>query len=105
MQDVPRASVVITNPTHIAVALRYDRETMPAPQVLAKGAGLIARQIVDKARRHGVPVMERKPLARALFRAVRVRQEIPAALYQAVAEVLAYLYRLRGGVAGVLKDQ
>lgn len=95
MSDVPRASVVITNPTHLAVALRYDR-SQPAPRVVAKGAGHIARRIVETARRHAVPVVERKPVAQALYRAVKVGQEIPAALFQAVAEVLAYIYRLRG---------
>jgi flagellar biosynthetic protein FlhB len=96
-QDVPRATVVITNPTHLAVALRYERNTMAAPQVVAKGAGYIALRIADMARRHGVPVVERKPLAQALYKAVKVGQDIPAALYVVVAEVLAYVYRLRGG--------
>ena len=98
LQDVPRATVVITNPTHLAVALRYDRATMAAPRVVAKGAGHVAQRIVELARRHAVPVLERKPVARALFKAVKVGQEIPAALYHAVAEVLAYLFRLRARV-------
>jgi flagellar biosynthetic protein FlhB len=98
MKDVPSATVVITNPTHLAIALRYDRGTMPAPRVVAKGSGLLARRIADLARRHGVPVIERKPLAQALFKAVKVGQEIPAALYYAVAEVLAYVYRLAQSV-------
>ncbi len=96
MRDVPRATVVITNPTHLAVALRYDKGTRSAPRVLAKGAGYVALRIVETARRHAVPVVERKPVAQALYKAVAVGQEIPMALYQAVAEVLAYLYRLRG---------
>jgi len=96
LQDVPRATVVVTNPTHLAIALRYDRGTMAAPRVVAKGAGQVARRIADLARRHAVPVVERKPLAQALYRAVKVGQEIPTALYYAVAELLAYVYRLRG---------
>jgi flagellar biosynthetic protein FlhB len=95
MQDVPRASVVITNPTHLAVALHYERGVTAAPRVVAKGAGLVAKRIVDLARNHAVPVVERKPLARALFKSVPIGQAIPAALYYAAAEVLAYVYRLR----------
>lgn len=96
MRDVPRAAVVVTNPTHLAIALRYDKGTPSAPRVVAKGAGYVARRIVETARRHGVPVVERKPVAQALYKAVKVGHEIPAALYQAIAEVLAYVYRLRG---------
>jgi flagellar biosynthetic protein FlhB len=96
MQDVPRASVVITNPTHLAVALHYERGVTSAPRVVAKGAGIVAQRIVELARNHAVPVVERKPLARALFKGVQVGQTIPAALYYAAAEVLAYVYRLRG---------
>lgn len=96
MRDVPRATVVVTNPTHLAIALRYDKEAQGAPRVVAKGAGYVARKIVDTARRHGVPVVERKPVAQALYKAVQVGQEIPTALYHAIAEVLAYVYRLRG---------
>lgn len=95
LQDVPRSTVVITNPTHLAVALRYERGTMSAPRVVAKGAGFVALRIVALARRHAVPVIERKPVAQALYKAVKVGQEIPAALYVTVAEVLAYVYRLR----------
>jgi flagellar biosynthesis protein FlhB len=98
MRDVPRATVVLTNPTHLAVAIRYERGKMKAPQVIAKGAGFVAQRIVALARRHAVPVVERKPLAQALFKTVRVGQEIPAALYVVVAEILAYVYRLRGSV-------
>jgi flagellar biosynthetic protein FlhB len=96
MRDVPRATVVVTNPIHLAIALRYDKGSLGAPRVVAKGAGYVARRIVETARRHGVPVVERKPVAQALYKAVQVGQEIPAALYQAIAEVLAYVYRLRG---------
>ncbi len=95
-EDVPRAAVVITNPTHLAIALRYDRGVMTAPRVVAKGAGHVALHLVDLARRHAVPVVERQPLAQALYKAVKVGQDIPLALYYAVAEVLAYVYRLRG---------
>lgn len=98
MQEVPRATVVITNPTRLAIALRYERGTMAAPRVIAKGAGFVALNIIELARRHGVPVVERKEVAQALFKAVQIGQDIPAALYYAVAEVLAYLYRLRGAV-------
>lgn len=95
-QDIPTASVVVTNPTHLAVALRYDRQAMGAPKVVAKGAGHVAKRIVALAKVHGVPVLERKPVAQALFKAVQVGQEIPGALYYVVAEVMAYVYRMRG---------
>jgi flagellar biosynthetic protein FlhB len=94
MQDVPKADVVLTNPTHYAVALRYE-PGMAAPRVLARGAGFIAQQIKDTARAHGVPVMENKPLAQALYKACDVGQLVPPELYKAVAEVLAFVYRLR----------
>jgi flagellar biosynthetic protein FlhB len=96
LQDVPQATVVLRNPIHLAVALRYERHTMSAPQVVAKGAGAVAERILEIARRHGIPILERPPLAQALFRLVRVGQEIPPALYHAVAEVLAFVYRQRG---------
>ncbi|MES4793330.1 MAG: hypothetical protein C4321_10445, partial [Chloroflexota bacterium] len=89
-----RADVVLTNPTHLAVALAYEPGA-PAPVVLAKGAGAVAERIKAEARRHGVPVMENRPLARALFRAVDVGDPVPVALWRAVAEVLAVVYRLR----------
>lgn len=94
--DVPKAAVVITNPTHLAIALRYERGVDPAPVVIAKGRDQFAFQIAAKARRHGIPVIERKPVAQALFKTVKVGQEIPQALFVAVSEVLAYIYRLRG---------
>ncbi len=94
MSEVPKASVVITNPTHLAVALRYDQEKMHAPKVVAKGARLTARRIVELARASGVPLVENVPVAQALYKLVAVGQEIPAALYKAVAEVLAYVYML-----------
>jgi flagellar biosynthetic protein FlhB len=95
MQDVPQADVVITNPTHFAVAIKYDSAVMGAPQLLAKGAGEVARRIKALAREHHIPVVENKELARNLFAAVDIGQEIPVDLYQAVAEVLAYIYKLK----------
>ncbi|MBI4279177.1 MAG: flagellar biosynthesis protein FlhB [Armatimonadetes bacterium] len=94
MADVPKATVVVTNPTHIAVALRYQPREMAAPVVVAKGAQLIAERIKQIAARHGVPVVENQPLARALFKSVPIGKPIPPALYHAVAEVLAMIYRL-----------
>ncbi|MCC6671635.1 MAG: flagellar biosynthesis protein FlhB [Planctomycetes bacterium] len=100
MEAIPKADVVITNPTHFSVALRYERGRTAAPEVVAKGADDLALKIRELARQHGVPLMEDPPLARALFRAVKVGQEIPARFYQAVAAVLSHVYRLRGrGVA------
>jgi flagellar biosynthetic protein FlhB len=97
MDQVPQATVVVTNPTHLAVALRYDAKAMDAPVVVAKGADHLAARIREAAAEHGVPLVERKELARALFRSVDVGQALPAELYQAVAEILAYVYRLKGG--------
>jgi flagellar biosynthetic protein FlhB len=96
LEEVPKATLIITNPTHLAIALRYDRGTMSAPVVIAKGQDQFAFQIAARARRHGIPVVERKPVARALFKMVKVGQEIPQALYVAVSEVLGYVYRLKG---------
>lgn len=96
LDDVSRATLVITNPTHLAIALRYERGVTAAPVVLAKGKDQFAFQIASRARRHGIPVVERKPVAQALFKMVKVGQEIPQALFVAVSEVLAYVYRLRG---------
>ena len=95
MEAVPDATVVITNPTHLAVALKFDR-SMPAPKVVAKGAGHVAEKIKSLAQEHDVPIIEQKPLARALFKDVEIDQFIPADLYHAVAEMLAYVYRLKG---------
>lgn len=94
-QEVPRATVVVTNPAHIAVALRYEQEKMRAPVVTAKGANYLAQRIRELAAAHDVPVVENPPVARALYRSVEVGQEIPVALYQAVAEILALVYRLK----------
>jgi flagellar biosynthetic protein FlhB len=95
MSDVARATVVVTNPTHFAVALEYTRETMAAPRVLAKGRDHVAQRIRDAARKHEVPIVENKPLAQALFKSTEVGDTIPSHLFAAVAEVLAYLVRLR----------
>lgn len=98
MSEVPAATAVIVNPTHFAVALRYDIHGSSAPKVVAKGKNYLALRIRDKAIAHQVPVIENPPLAQALYRNVEVGQEIPASLYRAVAEVLAYVFRLmRGG--------
>ena len=96
MAAVPEADVVITNPTHLAVALKYDSGKMEAPQVVAKGAGFVAEKIKDIARGNGIPAIENKPLAQSLFKLVEVGMTIPEDLYQAVAEVLAYVYRMKG---------
>ena len=95
MSEIPKADVVVTNPTHYAVALRYQGNSMRAPQVVAKGAHLLAQRIGALAREHDVPVVEAPPLARALYRHAELGDEVPAALYTAVAEVLAYVYQLR----------
>jgi len=94
MAQVPKADVVVTNPTHFAVALKYDRDRMSAPQVMAKGMNLVADKIRELAASHGIPVVEAPPLARALHRHAEIGDQIPAALYTAVAEVLAYVYQL-----------
>ncbi|MDY6986666.1 MAG: flagellar biosynthesis protein FlhB [Thermodesulfobacteriota bacterium] len=97
MASVPEADVVVTNPTSLAIALKYDAENMMAPKAVAKGAGFIAERIKEIARSHRVPVIEHKPLARALYKSVEIGGIIPATLYQAVAEILAYVYRLKAG--------
>ena len=96
--QVPRATVVVTNPTHFAVALQYESGTMAAPKVVAKGADHVAKRIIMIARAHGVPVVERKSLAQALYKTVKVDQAIPLALYLVIAELMAYVYRLKGVV-------
>jgi flagellar biosynthetic protein FlhB len=95
LAEVPKATVVVTNPTHVAVALRYDEKTA-APVCVAKGLDHLALKIREKARETGVPILERPDLARALYKTVNVEQPIPRDLYQAVAQVLAFVYRLRG---------
>ncbi len=99
MAAVPKADVVITNPTHLAVALRYDPERMAAPTVVAKGEGFLAATIRKVAERHGVPVIENKPVAQVLYKMVDVSGAIPENLYRAVAEILAFVYRLRENAA------
>ena len=94
IQNVTDADVVLTNPTHFAVALKYDSMTMRAPKVIAKGQLLIAAKIKHLAMKHQIPVIENKPLARSLFKTTQVNQEVPAALYAAIAEILAAVYRL-----------
>jgi flagellar biosynthetic protein FlhB len=95
-RDVPKADVVITNPTELAIALQYDPEKMAAPKVIAKGAGFLAARIRQIAVQNGVPIVERKPLAQALYKTIEVGQEVPPDFYQAIAEILAYVYELAG---------
>lgn len=109
MNEVPTADVIVTNPTHYAVALRYDGEKMRAPRVVAKGADLVARRIRELGAEHRVPVLEAPPLARALYHHTELGDEIPEALYTTVAEVLAYVFQLRrhqtaGGPAPVAPE-
>lgn len=96
MQEVPKADVIITNPTHFAVALKYDSNNMQAPTVIAKGADYVALKIKEVAKKNGIMTMENKPLARAIFAQVEIGESIPAELFQAVAEVLAYVYKVKG---------
>ncbi|MDR3239634.1 MAG: flagellar biosynthesis protein FlhB, partial [Clostridiales bacterium] len=95
MQDVPGADVIVTNPTHYAVALRYDRQTARAPVVVAKGADHLARRIKEAGLEHHVAIAENKELARTLYVSVDVGHEIPPELYEAVAEILAFVYKLK----------
>lgn len=95
-KEVPKADVVVTNPTHVAVALKYDEKSMGAPRVIAKAQGLLAQRIREIAVEAGIPILERKALARSLYRMVKVGQEIPEQFYAAVAEILAYVYELSG---------
>jgi flagellar biosynthetic protein FlhB len=99
MQEVPKADVVITNPTHFAVALRYDESRMRAPVVVAKGTDLLAARIREIATENGVPLVAAPPLARALYRSVELGHEVPAALYVTVAQVLTYVYQLKAAMA------
>jgi len=99
MSNVPKADVIVTNPTHFAVALKYDGDSMGAPQVVAKGMNLVAQKIRSLGEEHHVPVVEAPPLARALYRHAELGDSIPAALYTAVAEVMAYVFRLNQTMA------
>jgi flagellar biosynthetic protein FlhB len=94
--SVPKADVVVTNPTELAVAIQYEPKTMAAPIVVAKGAGMLAQRIRKLALENGIPIIEKKPLAQALYRDVDVNHPIPQDKYAAVAEVLAYVYQLQG---------
>jgi flagellar biosynthetic protein FlhB len=99
MQEVPKADVVITNPTHFAVAIKYDGAEMDAPRVIAKGADYVALRMKQVAKESNVPMMENRPLARALYAQVDIGQSIPQDLFQAVAEVLAFVYKARSKTA------
>lgn len=97
VKDVPQADLILTNPTHLAIAIQYKPGKMRAPKIVAKGAGVFAKNIVKIARENNIPVMERKPLARALFRIVDVGQEIPFEFFRAIAEILAQIYKAKNG--------
>ena len=94
MADIPTADVVITNPTHIAVVLKYS-DNLPAPQLVAMGADFVAEKIKEIARENNIPIVENKPLARTIYKTLKIGQVIPRELFVAVAEVLSYVYRLR----------
>ena len=94
--EVPEADVVVANPTHFSVAIKYDPETMEAPKVVAKGADEHAMRIRQIAKKHGVPIVVQPPLARALFKQVKRGRYVPVELYEAIARILAYVYKLRG---------
>ena len=96
MANVKKAKVVVTNPTELAVALAYDEEKMSAPAVVAKGAGQVAARIREEAAANRIPIVEKKPLAQALYKTCEIGDEIPPDLYQAVAEILAYVYEISG---------
>ncbi len=96
MSAVPEADVIVTNPTHFSIAIKYDRDKHDAPVVVAKGKDNIALKIREIAKEHNIPLVEDKPLARLLYKSVDIGQYIPAHLYRAVAEILAYVYKLRG---------
>lgn len=95
-KNVPTADVVVTNPTELAIAIKYDAESMRAPTVVAKGRDYLAQKIREIAIQHGVPIIEKKPLAQALYKTVEVGQEVPEQFYKAIAEILAYVYELSG---------
>jgi flagellar biosynthetic protein FlhB len=100
VQAVPKADFILMNPTHYAVAIQYDEKTMSAPRVISKGADLLALKIRDVAKAHEVPVLQSPVLARALYAHAELDQDIPASLFTAVAQVLAYIYRLRAALRG-----
>ncbi|MFC1855020.1 flagellar biosynthesis protein FlhB [Thermodesulfobacteriota bacterium] len=105
MKDVEKAEVVITNPIHLAVALKYDVEKMDSPMVVAKGARLIAEKIKELAREHNVPIVEDKPLAQALFKKVEIGEFVPMDLYKSVAEILAYVYKISAKFRNKYKEK
>ena len=94
MESIPKADVIVTNPTKLAIAISYDSKKMQAPKVIAKGAGYIAQKIREIAKKHDIPIIENKPLAHVLYKNVKIDSLIPTELYHAVAEVLAYVYKL-----------
>ena len=98
MQQFPEADVVITNPTHFAVAVKYDTEVASAPIVVAKGEDFLAQKIKEVAKEHSVEIVENKPLARMLYYNVEIGEQVPPELYQAVAEVLAMVYHAQGKI-------
>ena len=100
MAELPTATVVITNPQHVAVALRYAPPDTPAPIVIAKGLDHLALRMRTLAATHAIPIVENPPLARALHKALALHQDIPAAYYQAVAEIIRYVYTLQGKTLG-----
>ena len=95
LQDVQKADVIVTNPKHISVALKYDAEKMSSPQVLAKGADFLALTIRKTAKSHDIPIVENVSLARSIYKTVKIGEMIPRELYQAVAEVLSFVYKLK----------
>lgn len=95
LSDVPKADVIVTNPTHISIVLRYDGETMVAPQVIGKGQDHLALKIREIAKEHDIPIVENVPLARALYKTVKVGEGVPRSLYKAVAEILAFVYKVK----------
>jgi flagellar biosynthetic protein FlhB len=99
MKEIPKATAVVVNPTHYAVAIRYRMDDMAAPAVVAKGKNYLALRIREKAIECQVPIVENPPLAQALYKSVEVGQEIPPHLYRAVAEILAYIFKLMNGRA------
>jgi flagellar biosynthetic protein FlhB len=100
VNSVPKADFIVMNPTHFAVAIQYDESTMGAPRVISKGTDLLAMKIRDVAKQHAIPVLQSPMLARALYANSEIDQDIPAALFTAVAQVLAYVYRLRAAMRG-----
>jgi flagellar biosynthetic protein FlhB len=100
MAAVPEATALITNPTHYAIAIKYELDTMAAPLVTAKGADNVALRMREIAKEHNVPIIEAKPLAQALYAGVEIGQEIPPEHYKAVAEIVGYVFRLQGKLKG-----